>query len=120
MEPQPPFTPAPAADPAPALTAADVRKVARLARLALTDEEAEAERERLAAVLAYAERLRGLDLAGVEPMTHVGDLETVLRDDEPEAEGTGSRLTSDDLMQMAPETMPPFVRVPKVLGDGSA
>lgn len=100
----------------PGLTDADVRKVARLARLELSDAQVHAMRDQLAAVLGYVERLRGLDLTGVEPMAHVGEGgRGVNRLDE---DVPGPTLSNADLMRMAPEKMEPFVKVPKVLGDG--
>lgn len=102
--------------PAGALSAHDVRKVARLGRLALTDEQVEAYRTQLATVLMYVERLRDVEVAGVEPMPHVGEGVNRLDDDVP-----GPTLETSVLMDMTAQTMPPFVRVPKVLGDeGSA
>jgi aspartyl-tRNA(Asn)/glutamyl-tRNA(Gln) amidotransferase subunit C len=97
------------------LSDTEVRKVARLARLALSDEQVHAMRTQLAAILGYIERLRGLDLAGVEPMAHVGGGEATNRldDDVP-----GPTLSNADLMRMAPDAMEPFIKVPKVLGDG--
>lgn len=55
------------------LSAADVAKVARLARLVLTPAEAEAARVSMAAVLGYMDRLGALDLAGVEPLAHMNE-----------------------------------------------
>ncbi len=91
----------------------DVQKVARLARLRLDDAEIERERTRLAAVLGYVERLKSLDLSGVEPLAHVGEQTNRLDDDE-----IGGHLSNQTLMDMAPERDPPFVSVPKVLGEG--
>ncbi|MEO0513023.1 MAG: Asp-tRNA(Asn)/Glu-tRNA(Gln) amidotransferase subunit GatC [Planctomycetota bacterium] len=102
----------------------DVRKVARLSKLLLTDAEVDSERPRLAAVLGYMERLAALPLDGLEPMPRVGELENVLRDDEP-----GGTLSPDAVSDLAPdpvtlddpsgETGPTtFIQVPKVLGDG--
>lgn len=96
-----------------AMSGDDVRKVARLARLEIPDDQIEDHRVRLGAVLGYVERLRGLDLGGVEPLAHVGEEAHRLRGDEP-----GGVLGTDVLMRMAPESMPPFVKIPKVLGDG--
>ena len=95
------------------LSAQTVRKVAGLARLALTDSQVEQYREELSKVLGYADRLRALDLAGVEPLANVGETTNRFRDDEP-----GPTLDNAVLMAMAPASMPPFVKVPKVLGDG--
>lgn len=97
------------------LTADEVRKVSRLSRLALTDAQVEQYRAQLSAVLGYVDRLRGLDLAGVEPMAHVGEIVNRLDDDTP-----GPTLTNEALLAMAPDAMPPFVKVPKVIGDGGA
>lgn len=100
-------------EPAPPLTADDVRKVARLARLAIPDDQIEGHRVALAAVLGYVDRLRELDLEGVDPLAHVGEEPHRLRADVPHA-----ALPTETLMAMAPDTMPPFVRIPKVIGEG--
>ncbi len=99
----------------PRLTADEVRKVARLSRLALTDEQVERYRGQLSAILGYVQRLQQVDLAGVEPMAHVGETVNRLDDDVP-----GPTLSVEALMKMAPDTMPPFIKVPKVIGDGGA
>ncbi|MEL7472505.1 MAG: Asp-tRNA(Asn)/Glu-tRNA(Gln) amidotransferase subunit GatC [Planctomycetota bacterium] len=95
------------------LSEADVRRVARLSRLSVSEDEIEGVRTRLGAVLGYVERLGELDLEGEEPMAHAGDEVNRLRGDEP-SEG----LSNKTLMDMAPEVLAPFVRVPKVLGGG--
>jgi|GEM_PF-215827 len=90
-----------------------VRKVARLSRLALTDAEVDAYRTKLSAVVTYIERLRALDLSGIEPLANVADTVNRFRDDVP-----GPTLPNAAFMRMAPDTLPPFIKVPKVLGDG--
>jgi aspartyl-tRNA(Asn)/glutamyl-tRNA(Gln) amidotransferase subunit C len=95
------------------MSADEVRKVARLARLEIPERNVEEYRERLGAVLAYAECLGHLDLEGVEPLAQVCEEAMCLRADEP-----GPTLPTEALMRMAPASMPPFVRIPKVLGDG--
>lgn len=108
--------PDPASNPAkpPPLSDADVRKVAALARLALTDEQIAGSRADLAGVLGYMDRLGALDLTGVEPMTTPVEQVNRLGADEP-----GPVLPNAALMSMAPATAPPYVTVPKVLGEGS-
>lgn len=64
------------------LTIEDVRKVAELARLELSDEEIEAYRQRLSDVLAYVEQLNELDLQDVEPTAHAVAQINVWREDE--------------------------------------
>lgn len=101
------------ADHQPQLTPEAVRKVARLSRLAIADDEVERYRLELAAVLGYVERLRELDLSGVEPLTHVGDEANRLDDDVP-----GPTLINEAAMSLAPEPHAPYFGVPKVLGEG--
>ena len=91
----------------------EVRKIARLARLAITEEQAAAYGPQLSAILSHMDKLRSLNLAGVEPLTHIGEAVNRLDADEP-----GPRLPTQVLLDMAPESVPPFVKVPKVLGDG--
>jgi aspartyl-tRNA(Asn)/glutamyl-tRNA(Gln) amidotransferase subunit C len=60
-----------------------VLHVAKLARLRLTDEEVERMSGELSTILEAIEQIAELDLEGVEPTSHVIDLENVLRPDEP-------------------------------------
>lgn len=107
----------PAPDSTPAsLTVEEVRKVAKLSRLALTDAQAEDYRSRLAGVLGYAQRLQALDLSNVEPMAHPMETTNRLGADEPGTTG----LSNAALMAIAPDKHPPFVKVPKVMGEGGA
>lgn len=111
----------------PDLTSDDVRKVARLSKLTLTDSEIDAERTRLSAVLGYVARLRSLDLEGVEPMPRASDEPARLREDTP-----SDHLPPETLAKIAPspdaiaETHDAegrtqrHIRVPKVLGEGGA
>ena len=57
--------------------------MSRLARLKLSDEEVERMAGELSGVLEHVDRIAALDLDGVEPTTHVVELENVLRPDEP-------------------------------------
>jgi aspartyl-tRNA(Asn)/glutamyl-tRNA(Gln) amidotransferase subunit C len=64
---------------------AQVRHVARLARLALSEEEEERFATQLGHVLEYIERLRAVDVSGVEPLAFAGDAKAAapLREDTP-------------------------------------
>lgn len=104
--------PVPHHSPAP-LSAEQVRKVARLARLGLSDEQVERYRTQLAAVLAYVERLRDLDLTGIEPLANPVEETNRLRNDEP-----GPVLPRQTFLDVAPRTEGPFVAVPKIIGGG--
>lgn len=99
------------------LTRADVARIAKLARLAPTEDQLETACVRLSAVLGYMERLQTLDLTGVEPLSHPGEQTNALADDAP-----GPTLPTSTLMDIAPAggMEEPFIRIPKVLGDGGA
>jgi aspartyl-tRNA(Asn)/glutamyl-tRNA(Gln) amidotransferase subunit C len=58
-----------------------VLHVARLARLRLSDDEVERMTGELSEILEHVERMDELDLDGVEPTSHVVELQNVLRDD---------------------------------------
>lgn len=90
-----------------------VRRVARLSRLAVPEDKIEIYRGQLSAILGHVERLRELDLTGVEPLTNAADAVNRLDADEP-----GPTLPNSALMEMAPEPAPPFIAVPKVLDEG--
>ncbi len=93
------------------LTADDVRKVARLARLALTPEQVEPARAALGALLHYIDRIKAVDLTGIEPLFSPTDQESTAREDTP-----GDHLSTQTLLDAAPATFGHFIRVPKVLG----
>lgn len=90
-----------------------VRKVARLSRLALDDAQVEQYRVQLSAILGHMDRLNELDLEGVEPLAHAADAANRFAPAEP-----GPTLPNSALMDMAPDPMPPFIKVPKVLDEG--
>lgn len=60
-----------------------VLHVARLARLGLSDEEVERMSSELSSILGHVDKISELDLDGVEPTSHVVELENLLRADEP-------------------------------------
>jgi aspartyl-tRNA(Asn)/glutamyl-tRNA(Gln) amidotransferase subunit C len=95
------------------LSADYVRKIARLSRLAITDAEVADFQVKLSAVVGYVERLRKLDLTGIEPMANVADSTNRLDADVP-----GPTLPTDVFIEMAPAVLPPFIKVPKVLDEG--
>jgi aspartyl-tRNA(Asn)/glutamyl-tRNA(Gln) amidotransferase subunit C len=98
-------------DEAPAvLTRAEVEHVARLARLALTDEEIERLTVDLGAVLAHAADVAALDLDGVPPTAHPLPIRNVLRDDV-----VGPTLARDEVLDAAPAAEDGRFRVPRIL-----
>ena len=80
------------------LDRAQVLHVARLARLELDEAEVERMASELSKVLEHVERIRELDLEDVPPTSHVVDVSTVLRPDEPTP-----CLDRDLVLQAAPE-----------------
>jgi aspartyl-tRNA(Asn)/glutamyl-tRNA(Gln) amidotransferase subunit C len=90
-----------------------VRHVARLARLALTEEEEERTAAQLGHVLEYIERLEAVDIEGVEPLSFAGDAseaEAVMRDDQ-----VRPGLPRDKVLGEAPEQDGSAFVVPRIL-----
>lgn len=88
-----------------------VRHVAKLARLAIADAEVHRFAEQLTGILGYVSKIGEVDVTGVEPVAHALPLENVLREDV-----VGPMLPLDKVLQNAPDSDPPFFKVPKVLG----
>ncbi len=63
------------------LANADVRKVARLARLAMTETEIEAARSQLSGIFDLIAEMQAVDTKGIAPMSHAQDLSQRLRED---------------------------------------
>jgi len=63
------------------LNNADVRKVARLARLAMSETEIEAARSQLSGIFALIAEMQAVDTRGIEPMSHAQDVSQRLRED---------------------------------------
>ena len=93
-----------------ALTRADVEHVARLARLALTDDEIEQLTVELGAVLEHAADVAALDLDDVPPTAHPLPLRNVLRDDT-----VRPSLDRDEVLAAAPAAEDGRFRVPRIL-----
>ncbi|SER64530.1 aspartyl/glutamyl-tRNA(Asn/Gln) amidotransferase subunit C [Gracilibacillus ureilyticus] len=87
-----------------------VKHVANLARLALTDEEVEKMAKQLGDIISYAELLNELDTDNVEPTTHVLDLKNVMRKDEPR-----EWISKEDALKNAPDQKDGQFRVPSIL-----
>jgi len=84
--------------------------VARLSRLALTDDEIERLTVDLAAVLAHAADVASLDLEGVPPTAHPLPLRNVLR-----ADVVRPSLDREEVLAAAPATEDGRFRVPRIL-----
>ena len=97
------------------LTPAEVRHVAMLARLGLTDEEVEKFREQLSQVLDHIAMLDKLDTSQIEPTAQVLPQRNISRPDEARPS-----LATLDVLRNAPTAEDDFIRVPAVLDDRSA
>ena len=84
-----------------------VLHVARLARLSLSDEEVETMARELSGILEHVDRINQLDLEGVEPTSHVVDLENVLRPDDPRPSWPREKI-----LEQAPDPSDGAFRVP--------
>jgi aspartyl-tRNA(Asn)/glutamyl-tRNA(Gln) amidotransferase subunit C len=94
------------------LSREEVLHVARLARLHLTEEELERMRAQLDAILAYVDKLRELDVEGVEPTSHAVPLVDVMRDD-----ALTPCLSQEAALANAPDRAGEFFRVPRIIED---
>ena len=98
----------------PKITMRDVEHVARLSRLALTDQEKERMRRELDGILSYIDKLRALDTANVPPTSHAVPMTNVMREDEPRPS-----LSQDEMLANAPERSGEFFRVPRIIEEGA-
>ena len=91
-----------------------VRKVAKLARLDLSEAEVSEFSSQLSAILAYVEKMNKLDTENVEPLAHCLPISNCFREDViKESLGTEKTLAN------APQHDGDFFKVPKILDDNS-
>ena len=94
-----------------ALTPDQVRHVAVLARLGLTDEQVAKLASELSGILEHIEKISELDLSDVEPMAHAVDVTNVARPDE-----NLPGLTQQQALQNAPEAEDGAFVIPRIVG----
>ena len=88
----------------------EVEHVARLARLELSDADKERMRRELDGILGYIDKLRALDIEGVEPTSHAVPMTNVMREDSPRPS-----CPQADMLANAPDRSGEFFRVPKII-----
>jgi aspartyl-tRNA(Asn)/glutamyl-tRNA(Gln) amidotransferase subunit C len=93
-----------------ALTTDEVRHIAKLARIALTDEEIERYREQLSGILEHFQVLNEIDTDGVPPTAQSFALTNVERPDE-----VRPSLSHDDVLLNAPRSEDGYLRVRAVM-----
>ena len=90
----------------------NVRYVANLARLELTDEEVATFQPKLEAILGHVEALSKLDVSGIDASAQAGGVFGKMRDDVPH-----ESLSQSAMLQNAPDQAQGQIRVPKVVTD---
>ncbi|UOY94554.1 Asp-tRNA(Asn)/Glu-tRNA(Gln) amidotransferase subunit GatC [Ectobacillus sp. JY-23] len=88
----------------------NVKHVAHLARLAITEEEAEKFSKQLDAIITFAEQLNELDTTNVKPTSHVLEMKNVMREDVAKP-----GLPVEDVLKNAPDHKENQIRVPAIL-----
>ncbi|MCH9021235.1 MAG: Asp-tRNA(Asn)/Glu-tRNA(Gln) amidotransferase subunit GatC [Planctomycetes bacterium] len=97
------------------ITEQQVRHVAKLARLKITDEQVKTFTPQLNAILTYVAQLEQLDTSHVEPLAHCLPVSNVLRDDTIQPS-----LSNADALANAPAKDGEFFTIHKVLGNAGA
>ncbi|MEH7545556.1 Asp-tRNA(Asn)/Glu-tRNA(Gln) amidotransferase subunit GatC [Neobacillus vireti] len=90
----------------------EVKHVANLARLAVTEEEVEKFTKQLDKIITFAEQLNELDTENVKPTYHVLDMKNVLREDVSQ-----KGLPREEVLKNAPEHQDGQIKVPSILGE---
>ena len=92
------------------LTTEDNKKIAYLARIEVSDTEAEATLQKLTGIMSLIEQMQAVDTSGVEPMSHSQDVTQRLRDD------VVTQTNQRELFQsIAPAVSEGLYLVPKVI-----
>ena len=92
------------------ITMDEVKHVANLARLAITEEEAEKLTSDLDAIISFAEELNELDTENVEPTSHVLDMKNIFREDVSKP-----GLPVEEVLKNAPDHENGQIKVPAII-----
>jgi aspartyl-tRNA(Asn)/glutamyl-tRNA(Gln) amidotransferase subunit C len=92
------------------VTPEQVKTLARLARLELTDDQLDGMTRDMEQLVAFADRLGALDLSAAPPMEHVLPMVNILRDD-----GEPSEFPREDALRNAPQAADGCFAVPRVV-----
>ncbi len=88
----------------------EVKHIAKLARLGLTEKEIKKMQKELSSILDYIEKLKEVDTSKIEPTSHSMRLENVMRIDQSE-----KPLKSQKLLELAPETKNGYLKTKPIL-----
>jgi len=97
------------------LSKKDVEHVARLARLALSEEEKERYTQQLGQILTYIEKMSALNTENVAPTSHVLPLSNVWREDKLEPSTSETLGSPEEILANAPESEGSLFKVKKVI-----
>ena len=93
------------------VTCEDISHLAELSSLSFSDAEAKSIAKDLEAIIIYASQLSQLDTTGVEPTTHIYEMQNVWRPDTI----TPQDASRDQMLALAPQSQEHQIKVPKVL-----
>lgn len=96
----------------PEISRAEVAHLAKLSRLALSDEELDQYAAQIDDIIASVSAVGKVDAAGVQPMSHPHSIETTMRADIVE-----KTLTAEQALDQAPEAAEQRFVVPQILGE---
>ncbi len=94
-----------------AISKEDVKYVASLARIEMTDKELEDFTGQLDTIMEYMKKLNQLDTDNVPPTSHILDIKNIIREDKLSKES----LSNKETLKMAPDKKDEFFKVPKVI-----
>jgi aspartyl-tRNA(Asn)/glutamyl-tRNA(Gln) amidotransferase subunit C len=98
------------ADPVMSVDRATVRRIARLSRIAITDDEARRLEQELSGILDWVAQLNEIDTSAVEPMTRVAAMKMKMRKDE-----VTDGFCAEDILMNAPKVDDHYFVVPKIV-----
>ncbi len=93
------------------LTRAEILKLARLAKLSLSEDEVDEFRKELSSILDYVEQLSGVDTTGLQSTSQVTGLTNVFRDDVI----TPYQASPEDLLKNVPSRQGQYIKVKRVI-----
>lgn len=94
------------------LTNEDVKHIAKLANLTLSDSEIEKFKDQLSKVVEYIHSLSSVDVTGVKPIAQITGLENVYRNDEP-----SPSFTQEEALSNAKSTENGFIKVKAIFDE---
>lgn len=92
------------------ITIKDVEHVAKLARLAVSEEEKEKFAQQLGDIVGYIDQLNEVNTDNVKPMAHAIPISNVVRDDIAE-----NNYDREEMLAISPDEEEGFIQVPKII-----